>query len=332
MITENQAQKILVARFDLNGNLDTSFNSTGYKTIDLNGLNICSDLSVQSNGKILLVAHSSDYPNNFIIYRLNNDSTLDTTFGINGIKYVDLGANGNSTPNSIIIQSDNKILVSGTLNINNSNVFNYGVVRLNSDGNIDSTFGTNGIFKTLVGLTPGGSCSDMKLLSNGKVVLAGNLKTGSGIGLLKLNSNGTLDNTFGTNGITTTINNSITNVSVNKIAVKSDGKILVVGGAKANAPNNKTQIFIGQYNNSSVLSNENFEINNLSIYPNPTKAILNLSNNLKVNFEIYNLLGELILKGNDIENQINVSFLTNGIYILKLTREGNTINQKFIKE
>jgi hypothetical protein len=106
----------------------------------------------------------------------------------------------------------------------------------------------------------------MKLLSNGKIILAGNLKSGNGIGLLKLNSNGTLDNSFGTNGITTTVNNSITNVTVGKIAIKSDGKILVVGGARANAPNNKNQIFIAQYKNSNILGNQEFDLKN-NVYP-----------------------------------------------------------------
>lgn len=332
IITENQTPKILVARFDLNGNLDTTFNTTGYKTLDLNGLNVCSDLSVQSDGKILLVAHSTTDPNNFIVYRLNNDSTLDTTFGTNGIKYVNLGANGNSIPNTIIIQSDHKILVSGTLNLNNSNVFNYAVARLNENGSLDTSFGSNGFYKTMVGISPSGSCTDMKLLSNGKIILAGNLKTGTGIGLLKLNSNGTLDNTFGTNGITTTVNNNITNVSVSKIAIKSDGKVLVVGGAKANAPNNQTQIFIAQYNNSNTLGNEKFKKDKSTIYPNPVKEAIYLSNITKAEYEIFNILGESISKGISNENQINVNSLTKGIYILRFKDEDVIFNQKFIKE
>ena len=256
---------------------------------------------------------------------------MDTTFGTNGISNIDLGANGISVPNSIIVQSDNKILVSGTLNINNSNVFNYAVTRLNENGSLDTTFANNGIYKTMVGISPSGSCTDMKLLSNGKIILAGNLKSGNGIGLLRLNSNGTLDNTFGTNGLTTTINNNITNVSVSKIAIKPDGKILVVGGAIGNSPNNQNQIFIAQYNNSSTLDNQEFALNKISFYPNPVKETIYISN-LKISqFEIFDLLGKLVSKGNS-ENQINVSFLSKGVYILKLKDGKNTINQKFVKE
>jgi hypothetical protein len=61
------------------------------------------------------------------------------------------------------------------------------------------------------------------------------------------------------------------------------------------------------------------------------RETINLSNITKTDFEIYNILGKLVLKGNS-ENQINVSSLTKGIYVLKLKDGENTINQKFIKE
>ena len=328
-VSSSQSQKLLVARFDLTGNLDTTFGANGYISPVISNFDNAIDIFIQNDSKILVTGGSI---NNFTVARFLNNGNLDNTFGTNGITNIDLGANGLSVPNSIIVQSDNKILVSGTLNLNNSNVFNYAVARLNENGSLDTSFGSNGFYKTMVGISPSGSCTDMKLLSNGKIILAGNLKTGTGIGLLKLNSNGTLDNTFGTNGITTTINNNITNVSVSKIAIKSDGKVLVVGGAKANAPNNQTQIFIAQYNNSNTLGNENFEKDKSTIYPNPVKEAIYLSNITKAEYEIFNILGESILKGISNENQINVNSLTKGIYILKFKNEDVIFNQKFIKE
>lgn len=327
-ITENQNPKLLVARFDLSGNLDTTFGTNGYISPTISNFDNGLDLFIQNNSKILVTGRTT---NRFIITRFLNNGTLDNTFGTNGISNIDLGANGLSVPNSIIVQSDSKILISGTLNVNNSNVFNYAVVRLNENGSLDTSFASNGIFKTMVGISPSGSCSDMKLLSNGKIVLAGNLKSGNGIGLLKLNSNGTLDNSFGTNGVTTTINKNVTNVTVGKIAIKSDGKILVVGGARANAPNNKNQIFIAQYNNSSTLDNHEFTLNNISFYPNPVIETIYIPNLSSFGYEIYDLLGKIVIKGNS-ENQINVSSLTKGVYVLKLKDGENTINQKFIKE
>ena len=212
-----------------------------------------------------------------------------------------------------------------------SNIFNYAVIKLNSNGSLDTTFANNGFFNAMVGISPSGACSDMKILSNGKIIIAGNLKSENGVGLLKLNSNGTLDNSFGTNGISTTVNNNITNVTVGKIAIKSDGKIIVVGGAKANAPNNKNQIFIAQYNNSSILSNSEFNLKNFSIFPNPVNETIYIPNISNFNYEICDFLGKIVIKGNN-ENQINVNSLSKGIYVLKLKTNERTINQKFIKE
>ena len=69
----------------------------------------------------------------------------------------------------------------------------------------------------------------------------------------------------------------------------------------------------------------------IKIYPNPVKEIIHLSNITETDFEIYDILGNLVSKGNS-ENQINVNFLTKGVYILKLKNGENIINQKFIKE
>lgn len=71
------------------------------------------------------------------------------------------------------------------------------------------------------------------------------------------------------------------------------------------------------------------EFTTFKVYPNPTKNILNFSETLK-EINIYDLSGKLIQKGNG--NQINVSNLSKGTYLLKgITNSGKTINQKFIK-
>lgn len=79
----------------------------------------------------------------------------------------------------------------------------------------------------------------------------------------------------------------------------------------------------------NYMSTNELDFATFKIYPNPTKNLLNFSENLK-EFTIYDLSGKLILKGNG--NQINVSYLSIGTYLLKgITDSGKTINQKFIK-
>jgi hypothetical protein len=71
------------------------------------------------------------------------------------------------------------------------------------------------------------------------------------------------------------------------------------------------------------------------MFPNPVKEVLNIkSNSLILQTEIYDINGRKVLISNqNSENVVlNISSLANGIYILKLRSERNTINQKFIKE
>ena len=83
---------------------------------------------------------------------------------------------------------------------------------------------------------------------------------------------------------------------------------------------------------NSVLSNENFEIEKNIIYPNPARELIYISNISNVEYEIFDMLGESILKSISNGNQINVNSITKGIYILSLKNDNKIINQKFIKE
>src|SRR6185436_17432864 len=94
-------------------------------------------VALQSDGKIV-VAGGSD--GNFALARYNSDGGLDSTFGADGKVTTDFGAG--SSGNLVTIQSDGKIVVTGTSNDN------FAIARYNSNGNLDSTFGTFGIVST----------------------------------------------------------------------------------------------------------------------------------------------------------------------------------------
>ena len=70
-----------------------------------------------------------------------------------------------------------------------------------------------------------------------------------------------------------------------------------------------------------------------AIYPNPVKDILNIKTNDLTNskFEIRDLTGSVILKGNAQSGKINVNHLQKGIYILTFEQNGKKSNTKFVK-
>lgn len=84
----------------------------------------------------------------------------------------------------------------------------------------------------------------------------------------------------------------------------------------------------------NTLSLEEFTVNNLITYPNPTSEFLNLSTDLNLNktpYMIFDVSGRLVKKGKINNNQLNVSTLAAGNYMLRISNQGAVKVQKFIK-
>ena len=86
--------------------------------------------------------------------------------------------------------------------------------------------------------------------------------------------------------------------------------------------------------NCPTLSLNDFSENKINIYPNPAKNFIDIQTSFEIKkayYQVYDLLcKKVVTKINN--NQINISELTNGIYLLKVKSEGKTTNHKFIKE
>jgi hypothetical protein len=86
---------------------------------------------------------------------------------------------------------------------------------------------------------------------------------------------------------------------------------------------------------ASLLSNSSFENENFRSYPNPVKDVLNLSYNKTIsNVSVFNLLGqEVMIKSiNANQSQIDMSALTVGTYLVKVTADNQVMTIKVIKE
>ncbi len=151
-----------------------------------------------ADGKLLVAG--STWVNNsdgFYIARLNLDGSIDTSFGGNGFTEVDISPAGLDIPYDIAVQADGKIIVAGTANIENGG--DIALLRLNADGSVDTSYGTNGIVTTdLRGAEFG---FGITLQNDGKLLLTG---TANGdLILLRYLDNGILDNSFANSGVAT---------------------------------------------------------------------------------------------------------------------------------
>jgi uncharacterized delta-60 repeat protein len=192
-----------LARLNANGSLDTSF------TVGTGPNSTVGVIEIQADGKILIGGSFVNYngTNSGRIARINPNGSLDTSFNT--------GSGAEQTVNSIVVQPDGKILVSGFFTLFN-NVSKNGITRLRSDGSQDDTFNVAGFDAVVISIA---------LQPDGKMIVGGSftqIAGGMRQCIARLNADGTLDTTFNPG---TGIGPQI----IGKIALQSDGKAVVVG-------------------------------------------------------------------------------------------------------
>ena len=133
----------VLVRYNVDGTLDTSFSADGIVTTDIGSANdIGLSTTVQSDGKILVSGYGIVAGNyDFAVVRYNVDGSLDTGFGGGGIVSTDVGS-GMDSAIEVTVQDDGKVLLSGYSNNGTDN--DLALVRYNTDGTLDTGFGTNG--------------------------------------------------------------------------------------------------------------------------------------------------------------------------------------------
>jgi uncharacterized delta-60 repeat protein len=220
----NDVSRAHIVQLNENGTLDTSYNG-GTITFASTTFAVFS-ISLQTDGKSILTGNFVGFngsTDNGVV-RLNADGSRDTSFNVNGS-----GAGG---PIQIVyssaVSADGKILLGGSFTSFN-NISRKGLVRLNSDGSVDTSFDIgNGVDGTTdVNILP--SVRKIVLQSTGKILVGGNFRIFNNQTknlLIRLNSDGSEDTSFDTgSGLTSRLIGSI----VNAISVLPTGDIAVGG-------------------------------------------------------------------------------------------------------
>jgi uncharacterized delta-60 repeat protein len=222
-----------IARYNPDGNIDASFGEDGkYIVRKIPGATPATTVAivVLPDTKILACGYFiTNQPYNDIgLVRLYSDGKIDSSFGTNGFVITKLGK-WNEPIGGMAVQPDGKIVVSGNREDDESQPGPEFVLRYLPDGTPDASFGNNGqVFTYLNSLVRPGA---VLLQPDGKIV------TGSVYGvstsqfqLVRYNPNGTIDESFGTNGIARLKPVSGFFSQLSSLALQADGKIIAAGG------------------------------------------------------------------------------------------------------
>ena len=295
-----------LARLNANGSIDTTFNP------GIGADHIINTVALQPNGKILVGGLFNRYNNSSRnrIARLQEDGTLDTSFNP--------GTAANNDINTIVLQSDGKILIGGNFTSYNGTARNR-IARLNNDGTLDTNFNP--------GSGANNNVNSIAIQSDGKILIAGVFTTYNGISrnrIARLNANGTLDVDFNPGGGADN--------TVHTIALQPDNKILI-GGTFVSF-NGIGRNRIARLTNGPILSNTDINEKSISLYPNPVKDILHIDYTDKGIVYLYDMLGNLVTKSqiHKGQNNVDIKSLPKGNYILVLQNGLKNKTAKIIKE
>ena len=240
-----------LVRVNADGTPDNSFGPTGLPS---NGR--VSQVAVQPSGKLIVV--SNDFTTGVTtVARLNANGTADNTFSVGTAA----GAGGSYV---VLVQPDGKLLVSGGFTSFNGQVAPYGLTRLTVDGAPDPTFS---------GLA--GSYSVRRVQPDGRILVFSSTSpaTNASNTLLRLNTDGSVDNAFAPVAIPTSVFTG-DDVVLGVVLQPTDGKILLFGSFRYVA--GQVRIGLARLTNIGLATRAATAIRPLSLYPNPAQVAVSI--------------------------------------------------------
>lgn len=312
----------VLIRYNQNGSIDSNFGNNGKYYFNNNTyFENRSYFKVLNNDKIIVIYTNGTSNEEIFLTRLNSNGTLDTSFGQSGIINVSsLQFDFDSAPLCLFVQPDNKILVGGVAFV--GNYYDAGVVRFNENGQVDTSFGNNGLVTIDTNNIPNTNVleffSSIVIQSDGKIVLGGG-RTGLNQTIpdiydflsVRLNQDGSLDQDFGNNGVVVTSDPSSTE-SIQRIVLNQEEEIIVMGTLYDLGDDNNYKIAVAKYNSSGVFV-PSFGTNGIF------QLETNITNSNQFGYDLDILAdGKLLISGFSRDSSVDIKML-----IAKLNQNGS---------
>jgi uncharacterized delta-60 repeat protein len=232
----------LVIRYNVDGSIDNSFGVGGH-AITTTASFRPNAIAIQADGKIVVAGNARiNADPDFAVVRYNSDGSPDTSFDGDGmvttaVSLLAFPAFAKSEAAAVGILADGKIVAAG--HAFRADGFDFSIVRYNANGSLDTSFGGgDGIVTTKIG-TSNSYANVLGFQSDGKFIAAGSSK--GDFALVRYNSNGSLDTTFGGGGIVTTnlgsseAVNAIVFQGITTVTATSHPQKIIVAGTRGMA-------------------------------------------------------------------------------------------------
>lgn len=319
-----------VSKINSNGVLDLNFGSGGSKFLsDASFTFILWDAILLSDHTILCVGYDGNDLNNMkLAYcKLDLNGNFVSNFGQNGKVVMDLFAGGFPEVSEFLQKAIE--LPTGQIVIGGQ-AMGAMLMKINADGTPVSNFGNNGI------LNHPYPYADFEIQADGKFLIGGShiiTDYNAGFSITRLNSNGSLDNSFNGTG-TFTVDISPENDYLQQMKLKNNGHIIVGGSSGLLSNDSDFMLADIDINQSLTLSEE--DIDGINVYPNPFSTDLNISitNAEVIEVKLVDEAGRIITQFiPKQENTLHLNSLAAGMYQLLITNQsGKTAVKKIVKE
>lgn len=314
----------LISRYMPDGSNDNSFGINGSTEVLVGHHCSAEDIAIQDDGKIVIggstfAPQGNNLGSDIMVIRLNENGSLDQSFNNSGMNVINL--DHSQSMSSLIIQENGKIVLGGLFSImSNPNMDTFGLVRFDQDGDLDTSFGQNGLVYTS-GFSRGG-INDLKNTEEGDIIAVGRIFISGLFAMVKYNVDGEVINSFGPNG-DGIVKGTYGEISdFNKCAI-FNGEIYIAGavydGFKYNSLITKYDI---DGNINAMFGDDGILLNDYGA------DIISFANDVKIDNNSNLIIGssvglttnrDWVLHSYNLNGNLNISFGNNGYFTTSFT-------------
>jgi len=303
-------RRMSILRMGALGTPDVSFSDDGWQTFNLTGYYETGTTALMQGTRPVMAGYSEDvgFPRDFVMYRFRGgDGELSENFGDSGVVVTDFFGNGSLDGAYTGVVVGNKIILAGEIYESDlSSTFS--LARYNLGGSLDFSFGNSGLVTTDFSTSTTDTRDivwGLAVERDGKIIAVG--QSSYNWAMARYNPDGSLDNSFGTNGL---VVQSYGN-RLDDVFTLPDGKILVAGRA---GPITE----VARYLNNGTIDNT-FGTSGKTQIQGVGPSIIVYGNKILVATSLYSSNFDFVLTRLKYDGQVDSSFGNNGSVVTEVT-------------